>query len=653
MSESERILLPGPAGQQRWELARPFWWTHGPIGLVALLGAIFSGLASLKASEWEQAKVENAFLGASRDRALVIQREIEHTLSVVQDIGRLFAASPIVKRREFRQFVGPSLKRYQAIQALQWVPVVTERGRAEFIAQARQSFPPFQITETGDDGKPRPASTRDFYYPVLYVQPYKLNREVLGFDMGSDPAIKELLEAVADQGQLRVVSTVDVVSSNPSQATLTVYLPVYRNTEIPGEGGPGDEDSTETVEQTPRELQGFVVGTFHTGDMIRRALDYLTPAGIDMAFYKQKEDGSHVLLYAHTSRVRDLEAPDPADSEFRAPWTLTQQIEFFDTRWSVVSSSVPQRFQTQSWPAWLVLFGGLAFTGLLTAYLMTLVGRSEEVRRLVADRTRQLVNAISALKQQIADRRRAEHELQLLNETLEQRVAARTRESRRRADELEQFAYVASHDLKAPLRGIANLASWLEEDLAGKLDPNTREQLVLLRDRVQRMQNLIEGLLEYSRVGRVKGTEELVDTRALVLEIADSLAPPEGFRIDVSPDLPTLQTERLLLGQVFANLISNALKHHGGQTGVIRVVAQQRGPDCEFTVADDGQGIDPRYHDKIFLMFQTLQAKDREGDTGIGLALVQKIVLEQGGSITLESEPGNGACFRFSWPNRN
>ena len=653
MRKAERIVLPGAAEQQPWELPRPIWWTHGPIGVVALLGAIFSGLASLKVSDWERAKVENAFLGASRDRALVIQREIEHTLSVVQDIGSLFAASPTVKRREFRQFVGPSLKRYQAIEALQWVPVVTDRERADFIEQARRSFPPFQITESGEDGEPVPVNTRDFYYPVLYVQPYKLNRGALGFDMGSDPPLKKLLDTVAEQGQIRVVANADVISPTPSQATLTAYLPVYKNAEIPGEAGPGDEDSIETVEQRPRELQGFVVGTFRIGDMIRRALEYLTPAGIDMAFYKQKADGSHVLLYAHTSRVRTHGTPEPADPEYHSPWKLTQQIEFFDTRWSVVSSSVPQRFQTQWWPAWLVFFGGLAFTGLLTVYLMTLVGRSEEVRRLVADRTRQLVNAISALKQQIADRRKAEHELQLLNETLEQRVAARTRESRRRADELEQFAYVASHDLKAPLRGIANLAAWLEEDLEGKLDPNTREQLVLLRDRVQRMQNLIEGLLEYSRVGRVKGAEELVDTRALVLEIVDSVAPPEGFRIDVSPDLPKLQTERLLLGQVFSNLISNALKHHGGETGVIRIEAQRRGPEYEFIVADDGQGIDPRYHDKIFLMFQTLQAKDREGDTGIGLALVQKIVLEQGGSITLESEPGKGACFRFSWPNRS
>jgi len=652
MSEAEPLVPPGPGDNQRWEVARPVWWTHGPIGLVALLGAVFSGLASLKVGEWEQTKVENAFLGASRDRALVIQREIEHTLSVVQDIGNLFAASPSVKRREFRQFVGPSLKRYKAIQALQWVPVVRGKDRFEFLQQARRSFPPFQITELREDAVPISAGTREVYYPVLYVQPYKLNREALGFDMGSDPQLKQQLEATQTHGEMRLITNTGSIASGQSVGSLTAYLPVYAKTEVAGEAGPGDEDAAETIDQTQREIQGFVVGEFRIGDMIRRALDYLTPAGIDMAFYGPSKDGSHQLLYAHSSRIRGSKPPPQVHEGSQAPWTLTQQIEFFATRWSVVCSSVPKRFQTQSWPAWLVFFGGLAFTGLLTAYLMTLVGRAEEVRRLVADRTRQLVNAISALKQQIADRRRAEHELQLLNETLEQRVAERTRESRRRAEELEQFAYVASHDLKAPLRGIANLAAWLEEDLEEKLDANTREQLILLRDRVLRMQNLIEGLLEYSRVGRVKTTEEPVDTRELVMEIVDSLAPPEGFRVEVSPDLPILRTDRLLLGQVFANLIGNALKHHGGDTGLIRVGAEDRGSEIAFMVADNGQGIDPRYHDKVFLMFQTLQTKDRAGDTGIGLALVQKIVLERGGWITLDSEPGKGACFRFGWPKR-
>ena len=266
------------------------------------------------------------------------------------------------------------------------------------------------------------------------------------------------------------------------------------------------------------------------------------------------------------------------------------------------------------------------------------------------ERTTQLAELNEELNSEINERLNAEKELQRLNETLEQRVAKRTAEAERHVEELEQFAYVTSHDLKAPLRGIANLATWLEEDLGGKLTKVTREQLGLLRDRVQRMNALIEGLLEYSRIGRAAHTMVSVDTGELLAEVIDSLAPPDGFVVDVAANMPTLYTDRLHLYQVFSNLISNSIKHARGEQGHAWVTVQDQGEYYEFTVTDDGPGIAPEYHDKIFMMFQTLAVADYGNNTGIGLALVKKIVQEHGGSITLESEEGNGATFRFSWP---
>jgi signal transduction histidine kinase len=209
---------------------------------------------------------------------------------------------------------------------------------------------------------------------------------------------------------------------------------------------------------------------------------------------------------------------------------------------------------------------------------------------------------------------------------------------------------VTSHDLKAPLRGIANLAAWLEEDLGEKLTEATREQLGLLRDRVQRMNALIEGLLDYSRIGKAAHTMGSVDTGKLLAEIIDSLSPPDGFIVDVAGNMPTLYTDRLHLYQVFSNLIGNSIKHSKGEQGHTVVTAHNQGEYYEFTVADNGPGIAPEYHDKIFMMFQTLEVNDYGSNTGIGLALVKKIVQEHGGSITLESEEGSGATFRFSWP---
>jgi len=230
------------------------------------------------------------------------------------------------------------------------------------------------------------------------------------------------------------------------------------------------------------------------------------------------------------------------------------------------------------------------------------------------------------------------------------RLVARRTEAERRAEELEQFAYVTSHDLKAPLRAIRNLADWLTEDLQGKLDNQTREKLTLMSDRVSRMQALIEGLLDYCRVGKDNENKEKVDSRVLVADTIDSLAPPPGFLIDVARNMPTLFTNRLELGQVFANLIGNAIKHHGSNNGHISIRVQDTGRFFEFTVSDDGPGIAPEYHQKIFLMFQVLSIKDDRRDTGIGLALVKKIVQERGGFISLESREGEGANFRFTWP---
>jgi PAS domain S-box-containing protein len=174
----------------------------------------------------------------------------------------------------------------------------------------------------------------------------------------------------------------------------------------------------------------------------------------------------------------------------------------------------------------------------------------DELETRVQERTVELVGTNRELSREVTERRRAERELQELNETLEQRVAQRSVEAKRRAEELEQFAYVTSHDLKAPLRGIANLTGWLQDALQGKLDKETLELFSLLQDRVGRMQALIEGLLEYSRVGRSHGIAEVVDTAALLDEILDMLSLPTDVMVDIAPGMPVLRTERLRLGQV-------------------------------------------------------------------------------------------------------
>ena len=256
------------------------------------------------------------------------------------------------------------------------------------------------------------------------------------------------------------------------------------------------------------------------------------------------------------------------------------------------------------------------------------------------------------MTQDITETKRAEEALRSRAEELARLTTALAQTTailEKRNVELDQFAYLVSHDLKAPLRAIANLSQWLEEDLEAHLTEDTRHQMELMRTRVHRMEALINGLLQYSRVGRLRTAMEPVDVEALLAEVIDSLAPPPMFTVKVMPGMPTLITERLPLEQVFANLISNGIKHNHRPDGQIVISVEDQTDFYEFAVADNGPGIPPEFHEKVFVMFQTLQARDTVENTGVGLAIVKKIIEDQGGTISLKSERDQGATFRFTW----
>jgi PAS domain S-box-containing protein len=254
--------------------------------------------------------------------------------------------------------------------------------------------------------------------------------------------------------------------------------------------------------------------------------------------------------------------------------------------------------------------------------------------------------AFTGVLRDITDRKKAEEERKQAEHEREQLIKALARSN----TELDQFAYVASHDLKAPLRGIANLSQWIEEDLGDKLAGENKSQMEMLRGRVHRMEALIDGILQYSRAGRVKARPESIDTGTLVSEVIELMAPPKEIKIQVATDMPTVRAERVPLQQVFMNLIGNAVKHTGKNNPLIDISWKDAGPFVEFAVGDNGQGIAPQYHERIFGIFQTLEARDKVEGTGIGLSVVQKIVDAKGGRVWVESDIGKGARFKFLWP---
>lgn len=288
-------------------------------------------------------------------------------------------------------------------------------------------------------------------------------------------------------------------------------------------------------------------------------------------------------------------------------------------------------------------------------------------------------NYLGVVFEDITLRKQKEDDLLTVNKLLTETMSV----LEHRNQELDQFAYVASHDLKAPLRAIASLAAWIEEDLGSTLPAENKEQFELLKSRVGRMEGLINGLLAYSRIGRVAQQCEQVDVGTLLSEIAESLLPNRanrgmttggmttggisadsvtadsvtaddvttgGMTIDIAPNMPVLCTQKIPLVQIFQNLISNAIKHHDRPDGQIKISVNALKDVYEFVISDDGPGIEEIYHDKIFAIFQTLKARDDHESTGIGLSIVRKILIEVGGSIAVESNPGEGTTFRFTWP---
>ena len=234
---------------------------------------------------------------------------------------------------------------------------------------------------------------------------------------------------------------------------------------------------------------------------------------------------------------------------------------------------------------------------------------------------------------------------------IDRRLRHQAHDLKRSNEELEQFAYVASHDLKAPLRGIENLATWIEEDLGDTLTGDPRTNMDLLKSRVRRLESLLNDLLAYSRAGRDDSVIRTVDTRALVAELALLIAPPEGFSIEGAPDLPTIPAAQAALSQVLQNLIGNAVKHHPDPAhGHIWVNATRTGDLYEFRVSDDGTGIPEQFRERVFGMFQTLRPRDEVEGSGMGLAIVRKLVERQAGTVWLSERAGGGLVVHFTWP---
>ena len=259
------------------------------------------------------------------------------------------------------------------------------------------------------------------------------------------------------------------------------------------------------------------------------------------------------------------------------------------------------------------------------------------------------------LNKEIADRKEAEKKLQFemtQRKQVEEQRKKLMEELVHTNAELQDFAYVVSHDLKAPLRGISSIVRWISEDYADSFDEKGLEYIDKALLRTKRMHNLIEGILQYSRVGPIKTEPQQLDSNLIFRETIDSISPPENITVSIEGPLPTVLYDETLLRQIAQNLIGNAVAHLDKPEGSIIVSCKDLGGNREFCVKDTGVGIEERHHDRIFRIFQSLKPHSADGSTGVGLALVKKILERNNGTIRLESEVGKGSSFFFTIPGQ-
>ncbi|MCF8428226.1 MAG: hypothetical protein K9H61_11490 [Bacteroidia bacterium] len=216
--------------------------------------------------------------------------------------------------------------------------------------------------------------------------------------------------------------------------------------------------------------------------------------------------------------------------------------------------------------------------------------------------------------------------------------------------ELDQFAYITSHDLKSPLRGINNLTEWIQEDMGEHMSPESKNHFTLLRGRVFRMEALINSILKYSRAGKTNENQEQVNSKDIVYGVLEKTDLPTNISILIDEQLPLVKANRKDLEEVFNVFISNAINHNTSLEPILNITYKNIGSRIEFCIADNGPGIPAEFHEKIFTIFQTLERRDDVENIGAGLAIGKKIVEDYGGKVWLNSEPKNGAKFYFDWP---
>lgn len=574
------------------------------------------------------------------------QEAIDKSINDLQGLQAFYSANKEhFSQHEFNQYMDVlDINSREYIQALSWIPFVKYDDKEQFEAAIGIQEPNFKITESSREGGLISSTVRPYYTPVTYVGPYDFNKQAIGFDLNSNDVRRHSLELARNSGEMVTTAKINLIQKTGDSAGVLIIAPVYK------QGLP-----INNTEQRIEALLGYTSGVFRIATLMGNAKARAEIEDLELTLIDiNKENGS--LLYGQTDHKQffsfDLTIPGRHwQLNISLNEALLKSIESPAViKWILAGGTVVSLLLALAIYAWQVAVTRAKNIASLSDKLQNQNSRLEKkvLKRTqsLADKNTQLKVSIKELTTQRVLLSRLMKEAEASKAIAEQRSIELARSN----NDLDDFAYVASHDLKAPLRGIDQLATWVVEDIEeGNLEeiPN---HLKMMRSRIRRLETLLNDLLTYSRVNHQQNNISEIDSSVLIHDLFMLVSPLNGFTLTINGNLPTFSTFSVPFEQVIRNLLSNAIKHHHKAQGNIEIGCAEKGEFYQFSVKDDGPGISSSYHEDVFKMFKTLRPRDETEGSGMGLALIKKIVEHYSGQVNIESSEGKGCTFYFTWP---
>ena len=578
--------------------------THGRITLFHALVVVSSLVLTISAWQYSKNQVERKTqLGyeAARDQmlALIVDRMKSYEDALWAGVATVESHGRDIAYQDWKTFAQTLSieERYPGINGIGIIHFQPGDAIGTYLAQQRLERPEFRVF---------PPHDQQFYMPITFVEPEAENAAAVGLDIAHETNRRTAALASRDSGQAVITAPITLVQDAGRTPGFLFYAPFYR-------AGTADEIGARRAQFLGAVYAPFVVHRLMQGvlDKDRRDINFsITDAD--------------ELIYDEHSADDPLFDPMPMFSE-------QVNLELYGRTWVLdVRTDLAFRQNNAVAKPIFILLAGLFIEGLIITLLIQM-SRANGRAVAYADRV------TAALRAQTETLAQTNTELSAKNE------------------EIEQFAYIASHDLKTPMRGIGGLTEMVEEDLeeyfaSPSANPDVAQNLERIHSRLRRMDKLTRSIMEYSQIGAKTGDGPLV-----LDELVDALVQDFGLdakQLQLDGDINAVQTDSFQLRRVLENLVGNAIKYHDGKNKLeIKILARAHGQTCRLSVSDNGPGIAPEFHERIFDVFQTLQANDSSESTGIGLSIVKKAVERHGHVVSLTSSLGNGATFAFDWPN--